>query len=285
MADTYLIIGSTGNIGASVVENLGADDVTLRLASRTPERVTSNHPLRKPVYFDYDAPASWPTALEGTSRVFMIPKAGDPYPEKTLIPFMDLAKQSGVERIVFSTAMGLDRDWRVLAAAEDHLVKTGLDFTILRPGWFMQNFTTGFQLASVKSGVIALPGSSACQLSLIDTRDIGACAATALVKDNHIGNVYTLSGPEVLNWEQICEMLSDAAGYSVQYANTPEKPLRDFLLTHGTSPYRVEQMMLMMRSMRDGIYAEVTKHVEEILGRPAISFAQHLDNYRYLLKK
>lgn len=284
MSNKFLIIGSTGNIGRSVVENLQQQGISLLLGARNPKNPQPVETISQ-VYFDYDDPGSWPDSLAGVNRVFMIPKVGDPCPDKTLMPFMDLAKQSGVERIVFSTAMGLDSDWRVLAAAEEHLLDSGLAFTILRPGWFMQNFTSGYQRAGILDGMIALPGSGDCKLSLIDTRDIGACAAIAMLKDEHIGRIYTLTGPEALSWNQITAMLGKASGHDVRYVNSPEKPIRDFLLANGTPPYRVEQMMLMMRSMRDGVFAEVTHNIEKILGRPAISFSQHLAEYGHLLVK
>jgi uncharacterized protein YbjT (DUF2867 family) len=284
MSPHYLIIGGTGNIGSAVIEKLQQSGTNLVVAARTPDNIAAGAGL-KAVYFDFDNPASWPNALDNIQRIFMIPKVGDPYPDQTLMPFMDLARSRGVERIVFSTAMGLDRDWRVLAAAEEHLQQSGLEFTILRPGWFMQNFTTGFQLPSVRQGVIALPGSSACRLSLIDTRDIGAVAASALSTDEHVGKILTLTGPESLSWNEIAEQLQATAGYNVVYQEVEEKPIRDFLLANGTSPYRVEQMMLMMRSMRDGIFADLSSDVATILNRPAISFSQHLKEFGHLLKQ
>ena len=215
----------------------------------------------------------------------MIPKVGDPYPDETLVPFIDTAVDAGVERIVFSTAMGLDTEWRVLCFAENHLINSGLEFTILRPGWFMQNFTHGFLAGSVKSGFIAFPAGPGCRLSFIDTRDIASVAKLALCADDLLSGEFTLTGPESLSWEQTASLLSDACGRTISYNEITEKELRDTLLSQGTRPYRVEQMDQMMRGMRNGLYGNVTDAVPKILGKPAAGLKAYLSEFSHLISE
>ncbi|MFA5632916.1 MAG: SDR family oxidoreductase [Porticoccaceae bacterium] len=273
MKAEILIVGGSGNIGSGLVDILAKQDIAVKLATRKPQECAARQGVAA-VYFDYDDPASWEPALAGIERVFMIPKVGDPFPDQTVMPFIDRARQAGVERLVFSTAMGLDKDWRVLAVAEDHLIKSGINHTILRPGWFMQNFNPGYMLHAVRNGVITLPGSDDCQLSFIDTRDISAVAAAVLLNDGHFGKAYTLTGPRAYTWPQAAALLTQACGHPVKYENVTEKQARDGLLALGTSPYRVEQMLQMMRAMREGIYGEVSSSVRDVLGREPISLEQ-----------
>jgi len=275
MKAKILIVGGAGNIGSGLIDLLSQRQIEVKLATRRPQDCAIRDGV-EPVYFDYDDPPSWGGALEGVERVFMIPKVGDPFPDQTVMPFIDRAREAGVERIVFSTAMGLDKDWRVLAVAEEHLMKGGSNYTILRPGWFMQNFNPGYMLQSIRNGTIALPGSDDCKLSFIDTRDISAVAAEALLTDGHFGKAYTLTGPRAYTWPQTAALLSKACGHPVSYVNVSEKQAREALLALGTIPYRVEQMLQMMRAMRDGIYGEVTSSVKEVLGRDPISLEQFI---------
>jgi uncharacterized protein YbjT (DUF2867 family) len=283
MTAEILIVGGSGNIGSGVVEILTRQGIPVKLATRNPRECDPRQGVEA-VFFDYDDPASWGPALAGVARVFMIPKVGDPFPDQTVIPFIDRAREAGVERIVFSTAMGLDKDWRVLAVAEDHLMKSGDNYTILRPGWFMQNFNPGYMLNAVRNGTIALPGSDDCKLSFIDTRDISAVAAEDLLKDGHFGKAYTLTGPRAYTWPQTAALLTEACGHPVAYVNVTEKQAREGLLALGTSPYRVEQMLQMMRAMRDGIYGEVSTSVRDVLGRDAISLEQFISENAHAWK-
>jgi uncharacterized protein YbjT (DUF2867 family) len=145
-----------------------------------------------------------------------------------------------------------------------------------RPGWFMQNFDTGFLLPGIRNGVIALPGGDDCSLSFIDTRDIAAVAVASLVGDGFRAGIYTLTGPQSLTWGETTRLISSAWKLPVAYRQISDKQLRDALFAVNTSPYRVEQMLLMMRAMRDGVYAQVTNSVADILGRPATSLEQFL---------
>ena len=271
----FLVIGATGNIGSSLAEQLSGEGRHVCAASRNVQGIHVQGALDK-VVFDYDDPTSWITALSGVTRIFMIPKAGDPCPDETLLPFIDAAAAAGTERIVFSTAMGLDKDWRVLCVAEDHLIKSGLEYTILRPGWFMQNFTRGFLSQSVKSGLIAFPAGRGSRLSFIDTRDIAGVAKVALCDDDLLGGEFTLTGPESLSWEETTGLLSAAYGGTVCYEEVTEKQWRDTLLSAGLRPYRVEQMLQMARGMREGLYENVTETVTAILGRPAYGLQAYL---------
>ena len=272
MKDHVLVVGASGNIGSEVARLLDQDGKRLKTASRHPQGLSHLENAR-PTYFDFDDPDSWSGALADISHVFMIPKVGDPFPDQTLIPFIDLAIESGVRRIVFSTAMGLDRDWRVLAVAEEHLVHSGVSHTILRPGWFMQNFNPGFLLNSIRAGAIRMPGES-CMMSFIDTRDIARVAVASLFGERHAGKVYTLTGGESFGWAETARILSDASGRDIEYVHTSIDQMRESLLKLGTQPYRVEQMLQMLRAMENNLYAEISQDVRLVTGRDPITFGQ-----------
>ena len=265
-----LVVGASGNIGAQVARLLDRDGKQIKTASRHPARLTKLANAA-PNYFDFDDPDSWPEALKHVSHLFMIPKVGDPYPDQTIIPFIDRAIESGVRRIVFSTAMGLDKDWRVLAVAEQHLIDSGVGSTILRPGWFMQNFNPGFLLTSVRAGTIRMPGLSS-RISFIDTRDIARAAVTALFDDSHAGKAYTLTGSESLSWEDTARTLSAACGRDISYIDTTIEEIRDNLLQLGEQPYRVEQMVQMLRATENNLYADISQDVNTVTGQDPIRF-------------
>jgi uncharacterized protein YbjT (DUF2867 family) len=274
---TILVIGASGNVGGgllSILQERGIDAVAARHSAPAGTSFSRR--------FDFDDPATWADALDGIDKVFLIPKAGDPYPDRTLIPFMREAQQRGVKRIVFLTAMALDKDWRVLKCAEDHLIGSGLSFTILRPNWLMQNFISSMK-GVIASGVMALPVGN-CRISQVDTRDCAEVAAVALTEDRLEGGQLALTGPQSLTCHEAAAILSEAAGKKVTFVDVPEADFRRALLGAGVSPYRVEQMQQMMRAMRDGLHDEVDLSIPEVLGRPARTLAQFCEDYREQLR-
>lgn len=274
---SVLVIGASGNVGSGLMDLLGSKGVDA-LAAQHARPVGG----AKGRLFDFTDPKTWSGALEGVDKLFMIPMQGDPFPERTLIPLIDAAKASGVRRIVFLTAMALDKDWRVLKCAEDHLMKSDVPWTILRPNFLMQNFT-GSMKGAVVNGTLAMPvGASRC--SLVDTRDCAEMAAAALLEDGHEGKALTLTGPESLGWEEVADELSRVAGHAVKFVDVPESGFRDALLGFGTPPYRVEQMLQMMRAFRNGLHEEVDLAIPEVLGRPARSFATFCSDHAERLR-
>lgn len=271
-----LVLGASGNVGGMLCTLLAAAGEEIGAASRKP--VEAAGPRVRHVRFDYDDPSSWDAALDGMDRVFMIPKVGDPYPDQTLVPFIDRMAAAGVERVVFLTAMALDQDWRVLKFAEDHLIGSSLVWTVIRPNWFTTVLAPGFLQNAIRAGKIALPAGEA-KVSFIDARDIAAVAATALGDDRPAGRQLTLTGPKAYGWAEVAAMVSDGIGRQVVYDDVPEAGFRDGLLKAGVQPYRVEQMLQMLRAVRNGLHARVTTDVETVLGRPARTLPDFVEEH------
>jgi len=99
------------------------------------------------VLFDWHAPDTWPTALDGCDRVYLVPPPGiDVAP--AMVPFVELARRSGVERLVLlSTSVTPMGSWAA-GVVHQALAENGSDdFVVLRPSWFMQNVTGEHHLA------------------------------------------------------------------------------------------------------------------------------------------
>ena len=84
-------------------------------------------------------------------------------------------------------------------------------WTILRPGWFAQNFSEGFFLDGVRAGELALP-TGAGAAAFVDADDIAAVAVAALTEDGHDGEVYELSGPRALGIADVLDEIAKVTG-------------------------------------------------------------------------
>jgi uncharacterized protein YbjT (DUF2867 family) len=275
MDNKCLVIGATGSIGSPLVQYLVEKGESIKAATRTPENYLAQTNV-EPVYFDYDKPETLTSALERVNRVFMITKPNDPEPDKTLNPFIDKAQRAGVRHIVLVTALGVERAGDELGyrRVEKHLMASGIDYTILRPGWFMQSFISGFILSTIKQrNSIYLPAANA-KISLIDSRDIAAVGAAALTEAGHKGKEYTLTGGEALNFVEIAEILSQVTQCPIEYVNVSTEELNKIVSEVGGYPGPLEIMERFFQSVRKGTFALISPAVSEVLGRDPINFEQ-----------
>ena len=261
---TVLVTAASGKVGREVLAQLHARNVDVRAASR-----------RSVVPLDWSNPATWPAALDGVDRVFLlIPGGDDGHRSVTGLgtaahDFLDLAEHRGVDRVVLMTALGMEyapADVE-LRAVELHLQSSGLEWTILRPNWFFQNLTDGplRALAEAHDGVLRLPTGDAA-VSFIDTRDIAAVAVEALLDDHH-GREYALTGPQSLTFDDVVAGCRDTAIPVEDYQPVSEEDFRRAVRELGWHPDYVNTLSGLFATIAAGHAAPVLPDTARVLGR------------------
>jgi len=230
-------------------------------------------------------PQSLLAAFAGVERAFLILPGGPTWniSERNVI---DAARQAGVKHVVKLSVLGVDPNAPSMCLTyhlqgEQYLAESGIPFTVLRPGSFMQNFSV-FYSSTIRSDGVFYQCTGDAPLSLIDTRDIAEVAATVLTApiEKYQGKIYELTGPEAITYTQAAQKLSTATGRTVRYqdlppevfeqalkAQLPEWAAGEFVNIYGRGPYR------------KGIGGRVSSAVEEILGRRARSFDEFARDY------
>jgi uncharacterized protein YbjT (DUF2867 family) len=155
---------------------------------------------------------------------------------------------------------------------------SGVPYTILRPGAFMQNFSE-WHPHNVAEGIrkrdeIAHPGGDGL-VSYVSSEDIAAVAAIALTEDGHEGKTYALLGPEPLTLTRVAEHISWVAGRRIRYLETDHTLVRDALLAAGTPPETAEHnSRLHAFAFSSGAFGVLNDNVLNVTGRPPVSFAE-----------
>jgi uncharacterized protein YbjT (DUF2867 family) len=277
MQDTVLVLGAAGLVGGAVVAQLERLGVSVRAATRNPElRELQARVGSEWVEFDFERPDTFLSALDGVSSMFLLARPGDERSDEVARPLIDCARRAGVRRVVNLTALGVERAEHASALRhiELYLEKTGLEYTHLRPNWFMQTFTRNPLLSGIlKAGVIAVPAAEG-RISYIDGRDVAAVAVAALTRPGHGGKAYDLTGQEALKHSEIAAVISAAAQRTVDYAPLDEDAARRLLSPSGLSDERIDRVLGFYRLVRAGLASPVSSAVQEILGRPATTFAE-----------
>src|SRR6266536_29900 len=193
MEKTVLVTAATGTVGRDVRKLLSKKGAAVRAGMRDQAKARKQFGADIALAtFDFEDAASFPGALKGIEKAFLLPPLM-PNQVEVANAFVDAAKRAGVRHIVKLSAIGADASppytfgkWH--AANVQHICEVDLAFTILRPNSFMQNFNTYFP---PRDGAIYLPWGNG-KASFVDTSDTSAVAAEEMTSDGHKGKTYTL---------------------------------------------------------------------------------------------
>ena len=260
-----LVTGATGTTGSRVAAFLSKRGVSTRLATRTPK-------ARGQVRFDWADRDTHGDALRGVSAVYLIAPIGFSDPAPLVTPFLEAALHRGVRRVVLLSSSALPEGTPGLGAVH-HLVRTTMpEWTVLRPSWFMQNFTGDHLVAhGVRDGEIVTATGNG-RVAFIDAADIAAVAGHALTDDVPHNTEHVLTGPEALSYADAAEILTRQTGRSVLHRSVPAEEAAQRIAAHGLPTEFAKVLAAMDVDIRDGAEDRVTTAVGDVTGCPARSF-------------
>ncbi len=280
MAAKILVTGATGNVGSEVVKEL-TGKVPFRVgASRVEAARRALGADCEIVPFDFLNPATFAPAFSGIEKLFLVRPPILANVKRDIAPALYAAKAAGVQHIVFLSLQGVDKNQLAPHYKIEKLIlELGFSYTFLRASFFMQNLNTTHQAEIRDRSEIAVPVGKA-KTSFIDVRDIAAVAARALIEDGHQNQMYTLTGSEALDYEEISDILSFVLGRRVQYTNPSAIAFLRSQLGQGKTAGFALVVTALYTITRFGNAKTVTSDVRKILGRQPITFIQYAQDYR-----
>jgi uncharacterized protein YbjT (DUF2867 family) len=236
---TILVTGATGNVGRQVVEQLVKRGADVRALVRDPSKADfpKGVSVVKGDLLDVD---SLRAAFEGVSTLFLLNGVVAEEFTQALVP-LNVAREAGIERFVYLSVIHADLYVNVPHFAgkfgvERMIEQMGLNATILRPAYFIQNDVT-IKDVITGYGIYPMPiGDKG--IAMIDVRDIGEIAALELLRREQSAVPLPLTrmnlvGPEILTGEDVAKIWSDVLGRAIAYpgADTAgfEQNLRQFM--------------------------------------------------------
>ncbi len=261
-----LVVGATGTVGSALVEALAAAGEKVKAATRDPSRAFGKGV--EAVLYDFDDPQTFDAALDGVDRVFYLSRPADVQAADVAAPLFEKAAASGVNRIVNMSAMGVDADDNIpLRQVEILLEKSTITHTLLRPNWFMQNFSVGsFNGMIREQNGLFLPAADA-SVSFIDARDIAAVAAKVLTEDGHASKSYALTGAETFTHSEVAQELSKVVEKTITYTAISDGDMKSGLEAQAMPDTVIDFMLALFGAMRAGYNASVTGDVSKVLGQ------------------
>ena len=274
-----LVTGARGNVGREVVRECLAAGLLVRAGDRSAGAAAGQpaSPNLQSVKLDFLDRATWAPALADCGLLFLLrpPPIGDM--TQTLIPFVDAAYAAGVQHIVFLSVAGADRmKWVPHRKVELHLISTGTRWTLLRPGFFAQNFEDAYRRDIVEDQRLFVPAGEG-RVAFIDVRDVGAVAARVFANTvAHEGQALTLTGPTALTFFEAAAVLSSTLGRPIRYEPASIAGYAWHLRRRRAMPWmQIVIQTVLHVGLRRGDAEKAEPTVEALLGRPARSLADY----------
>lgn len=267
-AGAILVIGATGTTGSRTAAQLASAGHRVRAASRKAAPV----PGAEPVRFDWYDPATHPATLDGADRVYLIPPPGDSGPAAVMLPFLRRARAAGVQRAVLLSSSAVPPGGPAAGAVHQALPGLFAQWAVLRPSWFMQNFTgTHAHARSIREDGAIWTAAGDGRVGFVDAGDIAAVAVHALTAEQAPDTDLVLTGPETLSYDDIAAIITGLTGRPVTHRRLSAEQLRS-RLTRDMPPEFARMLAAMDLTIADGAEDRVTGTVQRLLGRPPRSF-------------
>lgn len=279
--EKVIVLGATGTIGKAILKNLQNNNVEV-FASVQSEKIIEKVSQfgATPVIMNFTDQQSLNQALKGKDRVFLVTPLMQ-NPEAITKMVINSAKLNGVKHLMRSTASGADSNGQIqmdrwAGASEDLIKASGLNYTIVRPNWFLQNFINHHSQTIKQYSGFYLPLGDA-KLSMIDINDLGEVVAIALTSEEHFGKIYELSGQTYTN-EILAETLSNVIGKKVTYIDVPEEKVKESMLTNQMPEWMVNAMMELYYITKQGWTAGYSNDFKTVTGKEYTSAETFFQN-------
>jgi uncharacterized protein YbjT (DUF2867 family) len=272
-----LMTGATGNVGREVVNLLLSSGEQIVAVTRHPATAALPAGVRvvgaDPAHLQLLEPD-----LAGIEAILISPRAlGDATAGAATAELLALAAKQGTPRVVVLSAAtveyggGYERFAAAFKAVEDAARASGLPWTFLRSTDYDSNNLAWVPQIRATGSVRGAYGDGAT--ATIHERDVAAVATRALLDVAHAGHSFVLTGPQLLSQREKVRLIGEAMGRDVRWEEIAPAQVREAMLAQGLPPDVPDRLLGYLATI--GEHPEPpTSTVEQIAGRPALTFAQ-----------
>lgn len=259
-----LVTAASGKTGRRVANLLESDNHPVRRASRT-----------APIHFDWTDHTTFAPNLAGVRAAYIAytPDLSVRRAQDDIRAFVNAAIAAGVQRLVLLSGRGEP----AAEQCEDIIRESGLEYTLVRAAWFNQNFDEGDFLPMILDGNIALPAANVAE-PFIDADDIAEVAFAALTQPGHNAELYEITGPRALTFQEVAQILTQQANRPINYIPITMDEYKAGLSVAGVPADHIALLGYVMSHTLDGRGIHPQDGVQRALGRPAKDFTTYAAN-------
>jgi len=270
------ITGATGQLGKLVVDQLkgkvGKDSIVALV--RNPEKAKELGVESRS--FDYDKPEGIAEQLKGIDRLLLISANEIGQRARQHKNVIDAAKSAGIKWLVYTSLLHADSTTINLAGehleTEKLLKDSGVDYTILRNGWYTENYTGSIQGALAGGAFIGSAGSG--KISSAARLDYAEAAANVLTDESYKGKVFELAGDKSYTLHDLAAEISKQTGKDIPYKNLPETEYAEILEIFNIPKVFADGIASWDVSASKGDLFDDSQQLSKLIGRPTTPMAE-----------
>ena len=260
MPGETLIIGARGKTGSRLAAHLAGMGVPIRPASRTADRPGE-------VRFDWAYPETFVTAFEGIHAAYLVAPTDRTDHADVMVPAIERALAMGVRRFVLLSASSLAAGGPMMGAVHAVLRDVAPEWCVLRPTWFLQNFSEQQHLHTIRKDNAIYTATGEGRVPFIDAADIAAVAAVALTTRRAPNTDVILTGPEPLSYGEVADRLSRRLGRTIRHVGMGHAGFVAHLMAAGFDEIYAKALADMDGAISRGSEDRVTDGVQRLTGR------------------
>ncbi len=272
---TIAITGATGQLGRLVIQQLTATVPSAEIVAlvRSPEKAADLGVSVRTA--DYTQPATLTPALAGIDTLLLI--SGNEIGQRTAqhANVIAAAQRAGVKHIVYTSLLHADKSSLSLAPehleTENILKDSGLSWTILRNGWYSENYTAAVPSALALGALYGSAGEG--KIASAPRADYAAAAALILTTDGHQDKVYELAGDTAWTLSELAAEISAQSSRDITYRNLPQKEYAAALQQAGLPVTLADAIASWDISASQGALFDNGHQLSALLGRPTRALA------------
>jgi len=275
------LTGATGQLGQFVVAELlktvPADQIIAIVRNPAKAETLSKQGVivRQADYNDQVALA---LALQGVEKLLLISSSEVGQRTAQHRNVISAAKEAGVKFIAYTSLLHADTSPLGLhvehVATEKMLAGSGISYTLLRNGWYSENYLASVPPALAHGVFIGAAGEG--KIASATRADYAAAAARVLVEEGHAGKIYELAGDTSWTLSELAALLSHASGKQVVYQNLSQAEFAAALKSAGLPDGLAELLADSDVGASKGGLFDDSATLSALIGRPTSTIQQSL---------
>ena len=279
---SLVITGATGQLGRLVVESLlarGTAPADIVATGRNTDKLADLAAQGVSVAeLDYTKPETVSAVVKPGDTLLLVSSSEVGQRVGQHVNVITAAKEAGVARIVYTSAPAATTSELVLApehkATEEALVASGVPFTILRNGWYTENYAGEIEKGRENGAIVASVGDG--RVSSASRKDYAEAAAVVLVGEGYEGEVFELSGDVAWNFDDLAAAIGSIVGKEVVYTRLSPEEHAAMLTSFGLDEGTVGFVVALDGNIRDGLLGVTSGDLSRLIGRPTTPLAEGL---------